>query len=339
MPFTFSHPLFAIPLKKLVPRLSVTGLALGSMSPDMEYFIAMEPYRSIGHYWQGFLLLGVPVSIAAAAAFYRILLPLLPRLLPAAGSLDRYAADRAESAINRSPSGVSGWLWFFMSLYIGYLTHLFMDGMTHTYGWLVLRYPELLYQQTAGIKLYSWLQYLFSLLGMLAFALWLMFDYGKWLRARRSQSSQPAMPLEFRRQRPLSKLLAWMVSAAAGFLLFAPKILFAERPDDIGLWLVSACSAVLFGLFAAGLLTGGRGGLLAGRLAGLMLVFLLAAAFKTFSILSETMPDVYSANPLFIWIAYIWVLSLLVWLLSSSTPRYTASAAVIPRTADARSKL
>jgi hypothetical protein len=87
MPFTLSHPLFAAPLKKMLPFLSTTGLILGSMSPDLEYFIAMQPFRSIGHSIEGFFLLILPVCIAFACGFHNIIKPSLPELLPKIGGI------------------------------------------------------------------------------------------------------------------------------------------------------------------------------------------------------------------------------------------------------------
>jgi hypothetical protein len=50
LPFTFAHPSSSFPIKCIKPRyFSLVGLILGSMSPDFEYFIALEPYQIIGH--------------------------------------------------------------------------------------------------------------------------------------------------------------------------------------------------------------------------------------------------------------------------------------------------
>ncbi|SDT47792.1 protein of unknown function [Paenibacillaceae bacterium GAS479] len=327
MPFTFSHPLFAAPLNKLVPRLSIMGLALGSMAPDMEYFIAMEPYRSIGHEWQGFLLLGLPLSIACSAAFYSVLAPLLPRLLPSIGSLDRYAADRLSKTRLRAPASVSAWGWFLLSLYIGYLSHLFMDGMTHTNGWLVVRNTELMYERTAGLPTYRWLQYLFSLLGLLVYAIWLAFDYGRWrrVRSKTAQAVSPALasfePSAFRSHRPLDKLALWFCASCVGLILLAPKIMFSEHPDNLVLWLVAGLSSALFGFFSAGLLlnTPGKGRFI--RAVGLLLLLVFAALFKASAIVREATSSPYEAGPIGLWIGYIWVFSILVWVLSSSGKR------------------
>lgn len=56
MPFTISHAIYAIPIRHIMPKyFSVMGLILGSMSPDFEYFIYLEPYVTIGHSIQGLL--------------------------------------------------------------------------------------------------------------------------------------------------------------------------------------------------------------------------------------------------------------------------------------------
>src|SRR5690606_35593602 len=124
-----SHPAFAAPLKKLVPSLSMTGLVLGSMAPDLEYFVAFETLRTIGHTYLGFLLMHIPLCIAFALAYHRLFKPTLPLLLPSIGRMDRLA----------SPDPASRWelrTWrhrvrFLVSLFIGFLTLLFMDGLTH----------------------------------------------------------------------------------------------------------------------------------------------------------------------------------------------------------------
>ncbi|QJC52206.1 DUF4184 family protein [Paenibacillus albicereus] len=315
MPFTFSHPLFAVPLRRLAPSLSLSGLLLGSMTPDMEYFVAMEPFRSIGHSWPGFLLLGVPLSLAAAAAWHFLLAPLLPRLLPAALRLDRYAADRIAGRrfALESPRAAA---WFLLSLYIGFLSHLFVDGMTHTYGWLVLWRPDLFHAHHAGLPVYRWLQYLLSMLGLLAGAVWLATDYARWRRSARAAASSAA--------RPLALLARWMLAAALGFLLFVPKLLLAPSPDNPVLWLVAACSSALYGLFAAGLLLGP--GRLPLKLAGSALVPLLAAGYKAVMMARDVGGERFSAAELPLWLLYIWLLSIAFIALSASARPVRATA-------------
>ncbi|MGU3469545.1 DUF4184 family protein [Paenibacillus sp. D51F] len=305
MPFTFSHPLYAAPLRRLVPALSLSGLVLGSMIPDMEYFIAMNSYRSIGHSLTGFVWMGIPLSLAFLSAWQNILKPVLPKLLPSLGGVDRYA----ETLLGRrdcTPGSAAGWALFFLSLFIGFWSHLFVDGMTHTSGWLVTRHHSL-YRLEAGLPLYKWLQYGLSFLGLLLPGLWLLVDYIRWYmkEGRRRKRSKPAR-----------KWGATAAAAAAGFLLMAGKILFEPRADNIVLWLVAGCSSALFGLFVAGVLSAGaESKRLPAAMMGLLLLAAVIAAFKGYRMAADLNPGNQGQGTA-AWLLYIWLFSLGVWLLS-----------------------
>ncbi|OAB48362.1 hypothetical protein PBAT_01615 [Paenibacillus antarcticus] len=89
MPFTFAHPLYAAPLKLLKPKyMSLTGIILGSMAPDFEYFIALEPYQSIGHTTKGFFIQAIPLSILLAFVFHLLIKVPLTRNLPSLFDMD-----------------------------------------------------------------------------------------------------------------------------------------------------------------------------------------------------------------------------------------------------------
>lgn len=304
MPFTFSHPLYAAPLRRLAPALSLSGLVLGSMIPDMEYFIAMNSYRSIGHSLAGFIWMGIPLSLAFLSAWENILKPVLPKLLPALGGVDRYA----ETLLGRrsgTPGNAAGWALFLLSLFIGFLSHLFVDGMTHTSGWLVARQHSL-YRIEAGLPLYKWLQYGLSLLGLLLPGVWLLWNYITWYRKEGRGRN---------RSKPAPKWGA-AAAAAAGFLLMAGKILFEPRADNIVLWLVAGCSSALFGLFVAGVLSAGaERKRLPAAMTGLLLLAVVIAAFKGCRMAADLNPDIQGQGTA-AWLLYIWLLSLGVWLLS-----------------------
>jgi Domain of unknown function (DUF4184) len=71
MPFTFSHPAAVLPLAYLPKRfISMTGLVIGSMAPDFEYFLKMKSYSSYSHTWPGLFWFDLPVSIMLAFAFH-----------------------------------------------------------------------------------------------------------------------------------------------------------------------------------------------------------------------------------------------------------------------------
>lgn len=175
MPFTLAHPLYAVPLRRLLPKLSVTGLALGSMAPDMEYFAAMQPYRSIGHSFEGFFLIGLPMCIASAFAYHRVIAPQLHRLLPSIGGFDEFLRGRV---LSWRMADAKDWIYFFLSLFIGFCSHLFMDHWTHSGGSFVLMFPAL-QSMIGGYPAHHW-QHSLSALGLAIPLLYVLKRWRQW---------------------------------------------------------------------------------------------------------------------------------------------------------------
>lgn len=152
MPFTFAHPLYAFPLRSLKPAyFSLTGLILGSMAPDFEYFIALEPYQRIGHTHAGLLLEAVPLSVLFALLFHRIIRLPLAVHLPSIFGLDSRAYELLRPWTMNS---ILHWVVFVISVTIGFYSHLFVDHFTHQSGFFVERFP-LLRHSFAGIPLFK----------------------------------------------------------------------------------------------------------------------------------------------------------------------------------------
>lgn len=247
MPFTFSHPLFAVPLRRIAPKwLSVTGLVLGSMAPDMEYFMAMEPYRSIGHTLSGFILLGVPLSIAIAYAFHIIIKPVLPQFMLQQGGADRFVQDMLNGQRRWQLRTGREWIVFIGSLFIGFLTHLFMDSWTHSSGLFVKLFP-VLYKRIAGEGIYHLLQYATSLIGLLVPAVLLLYRYQRWRRSVH-------LPASKRAGNTGPNLLLWGVAAAVALIMVAFKMAGSYGQPELGSWIVAPLSSALFGVFVASLL-------------------------------------------------------------------------------------
>ncbi|QHW29988.1 DUF4184 family protein [Paenibacillus rhizovicinus] len=245
MPFTFSHPLFSVPLKRIAPRwLSVTGLVLGSMIPDMEYFMAMESYRTIGHSLRGYLLQGVPLSIAFAIAFHGIVKPVLPKFMPSTGGLDRFAKYMTSEEWRLN--SVRTWTIFLVSLFVGYWTHMFMDAWTHASG-LYVGWFGFLEGNYGGEHLYQLLQYLFSLIGVGVPGLMLLHRYKKWYELER-RKRQPAMSSLG------TKSLLWMMAVVFGLLLFIGKMMLSvDSANLVSALIVAPLSSAIFGIFVSSL--------------------------------------------------------------------------------------
>lgn len=74
MPFTFSHPVLVLPLGYLNKRwVSITGLFLGSITPDFEYFFRMKKVlANISHTIPSIFYFTLPVALLLSILFHHV---------------------------------------------------------------------------------------------------------------------------------------------------------------------------------------------------------------------------------------------------------------------------
>lgn len=168
MPFTAAHPaavlaLIAWPSRS---RLDATCLVVGSMAPDIEYFARGRLLSTVAHSFPGFILWGVPVTLACAALYHWRLKWLLLLSLPP------FIARRLGPLIYRPWKRRWTWTTLFiaaLSAALGSLTHVVWDAFTHASGWPVRHYA-ILREQVLGpltsLPLYRLLQHTSTLVGM-----------------------------------------------------------------------------------------------------------------------------------------------------------------------------
>ncbi|RYG51908.1 MAG: DUF4184 family protein [Chitinophagaceae bacterium] len=164
MPFTISHPAIVLPLQ-LAPRyFSLTGLVIGSMAPDFEYFLRMVPKAVYGHTVSGIFYFDLPLAFLLAFVFHNVVRKSLIDNLPAFFK-SRFIQFRN---FNWNNSLKSNWPVIIISLVIGCASHLFWDSFTHASGFFVNEFPALLSKvNVAGRHLpyYNILQHTSSLIG------------------------------------------------------------------------------------------------------------------------------------------------------------------------------
>ena len=174
MPFTFSHPAAILPLTYLPKRwFSVTGLVIGSLTPDFEYFIRMRVYSSFSHTWAGMFWFDIPLAIFLAFLFHFCVRDKLIDSLP------NYFQKRLLAY-----KGFEWMAYFKMkvliiifSCLIGTVTHLLWDGFTHQHGHFVQTISSLqesIFISGYSMPIYNLLQHTSSLLGivLIIYALW-----------------------------------------------------------------------------------------------------------------------------------------------------------------------
>ena len=121
---TAAHPLAVLPLRKT--RLDWTCLVIGSMSPDFLYFFQVKLASGFSHTWLGVFAFCLPVTLASAWLFHRLIKRPLVQVVPA--GLGSRLAPYAERPWQLSWSCV-------VAAVAGTLTHLMWDGFTHLDMW------------------------------------------------------------------------------------------------------------------------------------------------------------------------------------------------------------
>ena len=140
MPFTFAHPAVILPLGKIRGNLfSMTGLVLGSMSPDFIYFIHFQPDSGYGHSLQGFLLLNLPLCFLLAFLFHYVIKnPLVLHMPESIGAWIGNAVYR-----HWDLKSISKVIIFAYSAFFGMVTHIAWDSFTHKDAIMVKAIPAL----------------------------------------------------------------------------------------------------------------------------------------------------------------------------------------------------
>ncbi len=166
MPFTIAHTAVSLPFIRRMRAFSIFGLVIGSMAPDFEYFIRLEPASLGGHTPIGFFLLNLPICIVVAILYMNLLEDGLLQLLP-----EFYARKWPRFGRNIKTYAVAEWLNFIFWTLAGMIGHLFMDSFTHSGGYFVTHVPILkstVSWASISVPMYKILQHGSSIIGILA---------------------------------------------------------------------------------------------------------------------------------------------------------------------------
>jgi hypothetical protein len=184
MPFTLSHVTAVLPFARtpLVP----SALVIGSMAPDLFYFLPGDVERRFSHSLAG----AVTADLALALVVF-VLWEAVFRA-PAVDFAPLWLRRRLPVSARRRWSGAAAGASVVASLGVGIATHLLWDSFTHP-GWLS--------EERAG-----WLQAASTVGGMLLVAVWVA------LWVRRTPGVAPTTS----RLRGATRALGWAVVIAVG---------------------------------------------------------------------------------------------------------------------------
>lgn len=216
VPFTGSHIAAVLPLARsawLVP----SALVIGSMVPDLPYYLPLPVEATLTHSLVGVLGVDVVLGLVALALWHGLLARFLTAISPA-----RLRERLPPPARQRQPSAGRA-ATLAVSLVLGALTHLLWDLFTHDGMWGATHIGWLT-ESHFGTAGYHWAQRLSTIVGAAAVVVWLV----RWWR---TQSPAPATE----QRSPADRLLvvaAWTaigLAAISGAALAATEEVAPQR--------------------------------------------------------------------------------------------------------------
>jgi len=230
MPFTFSHPAIILPLNYLPKKwISLTGLIIGSLTPDFEYFLRMKIESNYSHTISGMFWFDLPLGILLAFIFHNLVKNELYKNLP------KILSERLLNIkeLNWNKHFVENWKVIIISILTGTVSHIFWDGFTHNGGYFVKNIPAL--SKTIEIygnpiKILKILQHLSTLIGavIISIAIWKL----------------PKIANFENKVNPKY----WMIVVLIALTIFTLKVVSEENSKLIGNLIVSMISSGMIGI-------------------------------------------------------------------------------------------
>ena len=218
MPFMLIHPAAALPLYRPLGCYGVlSALIIGSLLPDMHYFLPFTVNREAAHSASGLLWFCWPMGIALYVLYHRLLKQPLALLLPPA------IAARIAPWLNPGRLPDASWFAVSLSLLVGAATHSVWDAFTHQYapGVLAITSLRAIWFTLGDYPLagYFVLQQASNFVGFALLGFWTW----RWLRAQATPSVIPAPSMSpVLRRLILSALLIVPVAVAVMAMLNMP---------------------------------------------------------------------------------------------------------------------
>lgn len=177
MPFTVSHAAAVLPVR--VRALSSSALVIGAMAPDLPLFTPFLPYTTAQtHTVLATLVTNTLVGLALFVIWHGFLARPADWFAPS--GIRTRLAPHQQPGLRRRLATRAQVLGVLVSLFLGGLTHQFLDWFTHA-GTPVTNRVAVFHAQVAGLPLYYFLQIVTSVAGLLLIAAWAL----SWYRGAR----------------------------------------------------------------------------------------------------------------------------------------------------------
>lgn len=205
MPFTASHVAAVLPLTR--SRLIPAALVVGSMVPDLPYFVSLPLTAHTTHSLVGVLSVDVLAGLIVLAVWQVLLAGRLHRLAPSSVQRRLPAPQARPGWVRRLPLA-------YLSLVVGGLTHIAWDSFTHEDRWGA-QHIAWLVEEHGPMDGAGWAQYGSTLLGATILAGWLV----RWWRR-----TPPSYPPAQSRAGSSTWLLPRLVAATVTICMASPVV-------------------------------------------------------------------------------------------------------------------
>ena len=237
MPFTFSHPAIVLPLTCLSRKwFSLTGLVIGSLTPDFEYFLRIQMKSIYSHTIDGLFWFDLPLGLLLAFIFHNVVRNSLFDNLPT--FLRSRFCEFKQFDWNKYFK--KNWFIVMISVLIGASSHIFWDSFTHEQGLFVQTIPALtdtiniLGRQILITKI---LQHSSTIIGAL-------FIVSVIYRLPKNNTPPKKINIKY-----------WMIFLCLVLIIIAIKLLTGLDIKQYGNLIVTGISAILISLTLTSLLT------------------------------------------------------------------------------------
>jgi hypothetical protein len=227
MPFTFAHPAIVLPFNYGSKRfVSITGLIIGSLTPDFEYFLRMKVMSIYSHTLFGMFWYDLPLAVLLTFVFHNIVRNPLINYLP--GCLAKRLFIYTD--FNWIKRFSDHWLVVLASILIGIASHLLWDSFTHEHGFFT-DHISFLRTLVYSIPLYKIFQHGSTIAGTIIIV---------W--------SLKQLPVQHLPVRQGNKFLFWGAIGLSTSLIVLMRLLADRDSRYIGHFVVSTIAAFLLSL-------------------------------------------------------------------------------------------
>lgn len=171
MPYTLSHAVVALPLSlisfgtatsravssKSARKIPIASIAVGSMSPDFPYLMALTPTHAPGHSLSGVVIYCLIPSLLILLMWYRLLERETLRL---------FALPKRTWSLD-----VFSCLLIVLGVLSGAISHVLWDATSHSHG-IFVQGSDFWQQHWFSLTLIKWNQYTSGVVGLLVLAAW-----------------------------------------------------------------------------------------------------------------------------------------------------------------------